>query len=145
MLILAVGGFARLFLSEPSAQDLPSGVIVLEHVQGVAAERVAVNALCRRTRITLEFLNRQESSGGRMLEVSIDGRAVPEATEQLQSRIGREWISDIGIVNCGYDGADPIILGNITLAGSANIRRSSPNIFFELFRQRGTWQLRLAR
>jgi hypothetical protein len=73
---------------------------------------------------------------GRVDRVSIDGRPIAAAVEQMADRAARRVLTRIGIMNCGSDPKQPVFRGVMEFSAIESRRLGMrPSLFFRVSRQ----------
>ena len=125
-----------------SVEQSGDGNVVLRHDISPKYNRTDYDSACGSTVFGVRFRN-GPGDHGRVDQVSIDGRPVVGAAEQLQIRAARRVISRIGIMNCGPDPGRPVFRAVMELSPiESRSLGMSPSLYFRLSRQaQGDWQL----
>lgn len=129
--------YSLLLVFQPS-----SDVIVLESTRAVSYTRTNYEAACRDHVVRIQYTNLPEYGGGRVLRLLVNEQSVDNAVAGFLNRIGQRPIDRVGIVNCGFDGTNPIILGVAeVLTLNPSHGGANRNIWFRLRSENGIWRI----
>ncbi len=140
MAVIATLGVALAASLMPAEQT--GGVVVLRHDISPKYNRTDYESPCGSSVFRVRFRN-GPGAHGQVDQVSINGRLVVGAAEQLQIRAARRVISRIGIMNCGADPRRPVFQGVMELSPiESQSLGMRPSLYFRLSPQGGgDWRL----
>ncbi len=132
-----VAGFAAVCLLL-SAQ---SSGIVTAHSRSPDYAQTDIATACGDYVVRIQFRN-TNGQRGEVTFVSINDRNVSGAASGLRGRAANRYIERIGIMNCGFDPEDPVIMGVMELSAHASRRLGlQPSVYFRLRREGGSWRI----
>ena len=123
--------------------QVDSGGLVTRHVNGVAYTRTDVESACGAHVIQIRYRNDwPRGIRGQVNFVRVDNADVAGAAAGLQSRAANRTVERIGVMNCGFDERNPVIMGVMVLSRAASQRENLPSsIYFYLRREGSSWQI----
>lgn len=122
---------------------LQTDTIVLEHSRYTDFIRVTYETACRGSRIEIVYrTNPRGDAISRIAKFTVDGRKVLGAADTLRIRAAGRSIDKMEIMNCGFDGPQPVITGSMTLASGWGPTAQFPRTtFFSLTPNGKRWRL----
>jgi len=125
------------------AAQAGSGEVVLRHSLGPNYTNVEVESACGSHIVRFHFRNESvREPRGRIASVRIDNEEVPGAVAQLQARVAGRFIDRVGIMNCGFDERNPVVMGAMEFSALESQRERLPSrVFFRLRRDGGAWRM----